>query len=146
MSKKSFSFRAFTSYILLFTFLAVLITGVVLFITPKGRVANWVDWQFLGLNKDQWASVHILSTLLFTVFGIVHLVYNIKPLLNYLKSRMSQAARVKGEMLAALLLTVVVCIGTVADVQPFKAVMDSNERIKDYWESKTKEAPSHSSR
>ncbi len=138
---KGFRFRAFTSFVVLFSFAAVAASGAALYFTPRGRVANWTDWTLLGLTKDQWTAFHVLGTILFLVFGVIHIVYNWRAILSYLRKLPSRALRPTVEMCAALLLTVVVVAGAAMELQPFRAVMDLNESIKDYWEKQTKEKP-----
>ncbi len=61
---------------LLFTFLLGVITGIVLYIMPHGRIAYWNDWRLLGLNKDQWEALHIVFTFLMVFLGVLHLFIN----------------------------------------------------------------------
>lgn len=53
------SLRRFTSLTLTFTFLVMSYTGIILFIAPKGRVANWTNWELLGLDKTQYTNLHV---------------------------------------------------------------------------------------
>lgn len=45
--------RQLTSFIITFAFVVIAISGVILYIVPPGRVANWTNWQLLGLGKEQ---------------------------------------------------------------------------------------------
>ncbi|MDI9444793.1 MAG: DUF4405 domain-containing protein, partial [Planctomycetota bacterium] len=51
------SAKGFTSLFLTLTFGAVASSGAILYLTPRGRVANWTDWTMLGLSKDEWAAL-----------------------------------------------------------------------------------------
>jgi hypothetical protein len=79
--------RRIVSLTSLLVFLLLLVTGVVLFIVPQGRVAYWSEWRLWGLGKESWAAVHVLTSLLFLFAGITHLALNLKPLLSYLRAR-----------------------------------------------------------
>ena len=79
MTQSRFSYRVLTSFFVTFDFLLLLVTGVVLYVVPPGSVANWTNWELMGLSKDQWTSAHILSALLFLLVSILHLIFNWKP-------------------------------------------------------------------
>jgi len=52
MKKTSnFQLRAMISVLLALAFPALLVSGLVLFVSPPGRVANWTDWRLFGLSK-----------------------------------------------------------------------------------------------
>lgn len=72
-TKSSFYTRGFTTFVLAAAFLVLAVTGAVLYITPRGRVANWTDWSLLGLDKQQWSSVHITIATLFLLAAALHL-------------------------------------------------------------------------
>jgi hypothetical protein len=55
--------RAFTSLCSLVSFILLLLTAIILYIEPHGRVAYWTKWNFLGLEKHQWGNIHIFSGL-----------------------------------------------------------------------------------
>jgi len=68
----------------------MLLTSVILFITPQGRVAYWADWRLWGLTKTDWGNIHINLGLLFLIALSVHIYYNWKPLISYLKNKAKQ--------------------------------------------------------
>lgn len=48
--------RKITSLTGLLSFLITLLTSVILYVVPEGRVAYWADWHLLGLTKTQWGT------------------------------------------------------------------------------------------
>jgi uncharacterized protein DUF4405 len=60
-----FQFRALVSVLTTVSFVTLATSGIILFITPPGRIAHWTGWRFWGLTKTQWSSVHIWFALLF---------------------------------------------------------------------------------
>jgi len=46
--------KIFTSFLLTWTFLAVSISGLALYLSPKGRIANWIQWHLWGYTKEEW--------------------------------------------------------------------------------------------
>ena len=57
--------RKITSLTSLLTFILIVLTSVILYIVPQGRVAYWADWRLWGLTKVQWGNIHIINGLLF---------------------------------------------------------------------------------
>ena len=82
---KKFSWRRYISLGLALTFAMILVSGLVLYIAPKGSVARWTNWLFLGLDRAQWETQHTIFSYLFVFFGFVHLFQlNWKAFLSYL--------------------------------------------------------------
>lgn len=123
--------RKVTSLIAFITFLIVVLTSVILYIVPQGRIAYWADWKLWGLDKSQWGNLHINLGLLFLLTLLLHIFYNWKPLMSYLKNRARQFKLFTTEFNAALIVTLVVGIGTYADIPPFSSVIDFSDEIKD---------------
>ena len=122
------------SLTLAFSFIVMSLTGLMLYIVPKGRVAYWADWELFGLTKTQYANIHITSMILFLVVAVWHIYYNWKPLMSYIKNSAKKITLFKKELLIALTLNILFVAGTLMELQPFKIVIDINEGIKDYWE------------
>ena len=133
--------RRITSLAILFIAVIITYTGVVLYFAPPGRVANWSDWHFLGLNREETIAQHTLFSYLFVALGILHTLYNWKPLVGYLKNKSRGAARVNGNLVAALVLTALVAVGTQWGWTPFGEVMTLGEYLKGTWEQSLGSAP-----
>jgi hypothetical protein len=125
--------KKITSLTLAFSFLVMTYTGIMLFICPHGRVAYWSDWHFLGLTKNQYGDLHTTSMLVFIFFGTLHIYYNWKPILSYLKNQQRKISFTKREFLVALSINLVFIAGTITAVQPFKAFLSFEEDIKESW-------------
>lgn len=82
-----FKFRGFTSFLMFFSFLISLVSGIVLYFPPQGKIAHWTHWTFWGLDKEMWGFLHINSSLVFFVIAILHLYYNWKVLFCYAKKK-----------------------------------------------------------
>ena len=137
--KKRFNWRGTASLLAAVSFVVMTITGIVLYASPQGRVAHWVDWRVAGLDKEQWGAVHTTSSLLFVIAACVHLYFNWRVFLHYI--RVASRFNLKREMAATLLITAVVIAGTVWEVPPFGNILDANARIKAYWEARSYRAP-----
>ncbi|MCD6433505.1 MAG: DUF4405 domain-containing protein, partial [Sulfurimonas sp.] len=62
-------------------------TGIMLFIVPHGRVAYWADWHLFGLSKGQYGELHTTSMVVFLLFASLHIYYNWKPIVSYMKDK-----------------------------------------------------------
>ena len=60
MRKNKQSIRSLTAFIVTWAFIVLMVTGLVLYVVPHGRVAYWVQWSLAGMEKDQWAWVYPL--------------------------------------------------------------------------------------
>ncbi|MFC1490605.1 DUF4405 domain-containing protein [Candidatus Latescibacterota bacterium] len=139
--KNNFSWRKFTSFNLMLSFIAISLTGIVLYIVPPGRVANWVNWTMLGMTKENWAAVHTIFSFLFIAFSILHIVFNWKTFLSYLKNKVTKNLSMKKEFNVAAVLTLVVFAGTLFSLPPFGTIMGIGENIKNSWEEGYEAAP-----
>jgi len=122
--------RKLTSLTLLLSFALLILTSLVLFVVPEGRVAYWSDWHWLGLSKSQWGDIHTNSGFLFLLAGLVHLFCNWKPLLSYLKNRAKEMQLLTPGLLIALAINLVVVGGTLLQLPPFSSLLDIGHRFK----------------
>lgn len=135
------SIRKITSLTALLAFLVMLLTSIILYIVPHGRVAYWADWRLWGLSKDQWGAIHINSGFLFLLALMLHIYYNWKPILLYLKNRAKQLILLTREFNVAFLLTVVCVLGTYLEVPPFVTIINIGDQIKGAATQKYGEPP-----
>jgi len=104
-------------------------------------VAYWADWRLWGMTKEQWGNIHINIGLLFLLSILLHIYYNWKPLLNYLKNKARQLKVLTSEFNVALVLTLIFAIGTYFEAVPFNWVLEFNGHIKDRAAVKYGEPP-----
>lgn len=119
----------------------MLISGAVLFLSPPGRVANWTQWQILGLTKHGWTDLHVAFSALFLVVGVVHLVFNWRPLLQHLGARWTARSGFRWEWVVATLVAVGVFGATRAKLPPVSNLLAWSEQLKGGWESNRERAP-----
>jgi len=136
-----FSGRSLTSVLTTTCFAALVVTGVLLFVTPPGRVAHWTGWRLLGLGKDQWSSLHICFSLLFVIASGFHIWLNWRPLISYFKSRLTRRFAFRWEWTLGLVICAAVAVGTLAEAPPFSSLIAWNESIKASWEKSDERAP-----
>lgn len=136
-----FYFKGFVSLLISAGLVGLAWSGVMLYFSPRGRVANWTGWTLMGLTKGQWISLHTNLAILFTIVAAVHLILNWTMFWGYIKKKAASGLNLKWEMLAAAILFTAVCAGSILAWPPFGTVMAWNERIKDWWEPRASDAP-----
>ena len=118
-----------TSLTLAFSGLILLITSIVLYVGPPGHVGHFSPWRLLGLSKHYWGVLHLNSGILFCLAMIIHVYFNWKPLISYLR----KGARNKIPYLplvASLVLTAYVCVGACYEASPMGQIMDFARKLK----------------
>ena len=125
--------RGFVSLLTLFGFLIMSATGLVLYISPVGRVAYWINWEMIGLTKTGWGNIHILSSILFLVAGAFHIYFNWKPLLNYFKDKARKGVKLRRELAVSSIIAVWILVSAIWLLPPLSYLIDLNEWIKETW-------------
>ncbi len=139
--KSKFSWKAFISFGLTYTIVILLVSGTILYISPAGRYAHWVNWKIWGLTKEGWQALHTVFSYTFVILSIFHLfTVNWKAFLSYLKSKKESGLNRKAELFFSSVLMVVFFFGIIYSIQPFKSVMDLSSYFTASWES-NEEAP-----
>jgi hypothetical protein len=140
-TKKQFNWRSFISVLTALSFIGMAFTGVILFVVPPGRIANWTGWTLIGLTKNEWISLHDWFSIIFVAASVIHLYLNWKPFVSYFKSKATKAFALRGEWAAALVVCAVIFVGSLSDIRPFSSLLAWNESIKHSWESPQQRAP-----
>ena len=133
--------RKITSMTMFISFILLVLTSIILYIVPHGRVAYWADWHLWGLTKGQWGNLHINLGFLFLFAGLLHMYYNWAVITAYMKNRAKEIKVFTASFNIALLLTVVVGVGTYFEVPPMSSVINLSESIKNGASEKYGEPP-----
>ncbi len=113
----------------------LLISGMVLFIAPSGRIAKATQWAVLWLDKGAWVNLHNVFAILFIAGLIWHLVFNWKPLSNYVVSRATHHLNLKREMLAAVAVILALVALAVQELPPVDYLADLAFYFRhEFWE------------
>jgi len=113
------------------TLIVLTINSIVLYVVPEGRVAYWADWSFFGLTKGDWGAQHTTVGFLFVFAGLLHVYYNWKPIVAYMKNTAREIKVFTGSFNVALALTVIFIVGTYYDVPPMSTIVEISEHFKD---------------
>jgi hypothetical protein len=132
--KKGFKWRGLATFMLVLGILVEIVSGIVLYITPLGRFANWTNWTLWGLDKHQWAAVHtVFGYLLLIIIGL-HLYFNWRVVVHFFWNKLHKSFNLKREFIVALAIVVLVFAGTLWNIPPFSSVMDLGRDTKLSWE------------
>lgn len=133
MSTNALHSKGFASLLTTFSFIVMSLSGVLLFIVPQGRIAEWTDWRMLGLAKSQWGDIHITTSLMFLIAGAYHIVLNWRTLVNYFTAKREKGLLMQRELVIAGVVTVFFLAGAVYQVPPLSYVLTLNNTIKQAW-------------
>ena len=133
--------RRIMSLTAMLAFIIMVLTSIILYIVPQGRVAYWADWRLWGLTKTDWGNIHISLGLLFLIALSFHTYYNWKPIVSYLKNKAKQVKVFTPEFNVALVVTIVFVLGAYFMVPPISWIMTLNEHFKDAGAQKYGEPP-----
>jgi len=133
--------RKITSLTLVIAGFIELVTSVVLYIMPAGRVAYWTDYHFLGLSKSQWDNIHIVVGFLLLVMVAIHIYYNWWPITAYLKNKAKELTFFTKSFTIAFILSLYVAVGTLYNLPPMNYVLQLGEHFTTVANKKYGEPP-----
>ncbi len=128
-----FYVRAFVSIMMIAFLLLFTLSGAALFVSPPGQMANTLGWTLVGLSKGQWETLHIAFGLLWIPLSVLHLVFNRRVLVSYLRDRVRRTFVWRRELLAAVAVTAALGVASVFDLPPVAQLMEWEESFADFW-------------
>jgi hypothetical protein len=140
-SSRPFHWRAFASLVITVAFLVIALTGIGLYVSPPGRIANWSGWTLMGLTKANWQSVHMVFGFVFIAMAAWHLFFNWRALMTYLRSRMHAGFSRPRELAAAMAGSLALVVLTLANVTPVSLVAEYREELAESWATNDSEPP-----
>lgn len=135
------SIRRIVSLTAFLSFFVTLLTSIILYIVPQGRVAYWSDWRLWTLSKEQWGAIHINVGFLFLMSLLLHIYYNWKPIFLYLKNKAKQLIIFTKEFNTALIVTALFIFGTYIEIPPFSTIINISDDFKESAAKKYGEPP-----
>lgn len=78
------TFRAVLFYLMVILGLAALITGMILYVWPRGPQSGKLE--FLSLRKDDWRDLHMQISIFLTLVLAIHLLENRHCVKTYVKT------------------------------------------------------------
>ncbi|MCF8381466.1 MAG: DUF4405 domain-containing protein [Bacteroidales bacterium] len=140
--KNKFSWKAFVSIGLFYSFFIIFLTGLALYIAPPGRVAHWEEWTFLGFTKENWESIHVIFSFSFVILSVFHLFFlNWRIFWFYIKKKAVSGVNKKREFYVSTLLVIIFFAATYFSLPPFGSIMTLSTNIKESWEDTNSQPP-----
>ncbi len=133
--------KKITSLTMVWTLIILFVNSIILYVVPEGRVSYWADWRFLGLTKGDWGAQHTTVGFLFLAAGLLHIYYNWKPIVAYMKNKARQFKFFTTANAVALALSAIFVVGTYYNVPPMSTIMEISEHFKDSAAKKYGEPP-----
>ncbi len=125
--------RNYISIGITMSFLVLLFSGIALYVAPNCRVAGAIGWRFCFLDKESLESVHITFSLAFLILSVVHVLYNWKALVSYLKNGFGVFAWLNRAVLITGALTIALFLMAAFRVPPVGWLHSAHEYVKFSW-------------
>jgi len=132
-ARERLNYRSFVSLLTTFSFITAAVSGLVLYVSPQGRVAFWQNWTMLGLGKIEWNSLHTLGSFLFAATSLFHFWFNWKAFVGYLRNRLETTLGHRRELAAATMVAIFVMASAIYGLPPLNAVVSFGDRVKGSW-------------
>lgn len=123
------------------SFIMDTISGIILYIAPPGRIANWTNWKVWGLSKGEWTAVHTIFGYVLLFIVALHLYYNWKMFWNFIWSGVRKALNLKWELLTSSIVCLLIFVGTIWNIPPFSSTMNLGDYLKESWEEARADVP-----
>ena len=75
-TKQGFKLRGLMTFLLVLSLFIDIVSGVILYIVPPGRITNWTNWTLWGLSKHQWVALHTIFSYILILIVLGHLYFN----------------------------------------------------------------------
>lgn len=132
-----FRVRRLVTAVLAVSFLATVVSGIVLFLRPEGSLARWTGWAIFGLDKKRWEAVHIVIVLVALAASMAHVWLNWRPLLASVvgpdsrRSASTGRLRISQEFVVAVGIVLLAASAASVPWQPATALIRWRSLIKD---------------
>lgn len=122
--------RKTISLVLLLSFVPLLISSIILYLLAPhgGPGSSAASWTLLGLGKRQWVDIHLNLGLLFLASGLVHLCYNWRAIVAYMKNKTKNFSLATPALALALAINLLFIGGTLLKVPPFSFLLELNRK------------------
>lgn len=125
------SLRKVTSLTTLLSFILLIITSIILYITPQGKIAYWANWSCWGIDKKEWGALHTNLGFLFLIASVIHIALNWNCIMAYLKNKAKKFKLFTIDFNISLVITLVITVMTLFSLPPINAIQTFNESLKD---------------
>lgn len=121
--------RKTISLLTLFSFSALILSSVALYVIPGGRTAPPEQLLLFGIHKLTWKNIHTTGGFLFIGVAVWHTVLNMRSLTAYVKKAVDLQWKNILPLAAATIITAFVYIGTVYGLEPMQTVLTAPRKL-----------------
>ncbi len=82
--------RAALFYLMVFLGIITLMTGLILYVWPRGPQSGKIE--FLGLRKDDWRDFHMQTSIFLAFVLVIHLLENRNCVKTYIKTTIGSSS------------------------------------------------------
>ncbi|WP_165354701.1 DUF4405 domain-containing protein [Tropicimonas sp. IMCC6043] len=126
--------RALAAFGVSFSFVVMLWSGLMLYIAPKGRVAQQIGWEIFGLGRDGWEALHIATGLVFVGFVAWHFLVHLRVYKTLLGGTPMHPKGHRREAWLAAAIALFVAIAALQAWPPVQWAIDGNSYLKQvHW-------------
>ena len=125
--------KKITSFVLLYSFLIMVLSGAMLFIAPFGRLSMMIQWEMFGLTKMDYQALHLIFMLVFVIAGIVHIYVNYKSIVQYWKNKSKKVIIFTKEFVIATALITGLFYLTISKNIITEKFVKMNKSFNNYW-------------
>lgn len=129
-----FTGRAFAVFGVSLTFPVLLLSGIILYIAPAGRVANQSGWQILWLDRGGWEMLHATAAVLFLGLVAWHVLVHLPVYRSLLGGTPAHPGGHRREALLALGIAVLVVLLVALGWPPASWLEDGSRYFRqEHW-------------
>lgn len=121
--------RKTISLLTLFSFSALILSSVALYVIPGGRTAPPEQLLLFGIHKLTWKNIHTTGGFLFISVAVWHTILNLRSLTAYVKKTADLQWKSAVPLAAATAITAFVYIGTVYGLEPMQTVLTAPRKL-----------------
>jgi len=132
-SNKRFQLRPFTSLFMVFSGIVLALAGIVCYLKPPTRIAEWIDWRFLLLDRSTWEALHTVFAIIFVIAGAMHITLNFRVLLAYVRKSVKAGQQRRRELILAITFSLVFIVLTIFNAFPSKPIMLLGDHLSESW-------------
>ncbi len=125
--------RSLVSFLTFGGFLILALTGLILYFTPQGSVANRLNWSFLGLSKHELSNVHVVFSFLWLLCVSCHIYFNYAVLKASFNRKGESGWRHGKEFFLATAILGLTLVGAINNWPPFSFIQDISGQAKSHW-------------
>ena len=140
--KSKFNWKDFIIYGFTFSIILIILSGIIIYISPNSEFARSSNWQIFGFSKLIWRSIFISFILTFIGLAIIYVFIAEKDFFkNYFNKKRLENLSDNKEILGSIAVMVVVFFMSILEIPPMSSLSSLSESFELEWELKNLDKP-----